>query len=236
MIGLIFAMDEEMDAAIASFHSTDTVIKAGLEFHCGEFYGKQAVIVRCGIGKVNAAACTQLMIDLFCPSSILMAGVAGGIASEMHPGDLVISDELIQHDMDVTGSGHKLGHIPRHKESIFRTDSRLLSAAVKAANTLSETEISWRVGRILTGDQYVCKSEKSRELREIFGGCCVEMEGASVGQVASMNSVPFIVIRSISDMADDIAESTYLAESVNAMNVMQDFLHTLMDCYPLDLV
>lgn len=236
MIGLIFAMDEEMDAAIESFHVNNTVVKAGLYFKLGHFWGRQAVAVRCGIGKVNAAACTQLMIDLFNPLSIVMAGVAGGIADDMRTGDLVISDELIQHDMDVTGSGHKPGYIPRQKESVFKSDARLVQAAVKAAAKLPADERSWRVGRILTGDQYVCQTEKSRILREQFAGCCVEMEGASVGQVASMNSIPFIIIRSISDMADDAAELTYIVESESAMFVMRDFFHTLMDVYPLDLI
>jgi adenosylhomocysteine nucleosidase len=211
MIGIIGAMEEEVKNIIEEMVNPKQKTIAGMVFWQGDFHGRPTVSVICGIGKVNAAVCAQLLITVYKVERIIFTGVAGALDPDVKVGDVVISRDCIQHDIDVTGSGYDFGVIPRMETNIFMADSEMVKLAVAAGKKLEEEGLSLRVhvGRVLSGDQYVCNREKSRWLHTYFSGTCVEMEGAAVAQVCYLNKVPFVIIRSISDGADDDAETTY---------------------------
>ena len=216
--GLIGAMDEEIAPLLDVMDVSFTRKIAGIIFYNGTVNGSTVVLARCGVGKVNAAVCAQLMITIFAVDRIIGLGVAGGILPGVKMGDIVVSTELLQHDMDATGAGHPLGMIPRMDEYIFPADPGLLNAARELLND-NVTKPDWMniyYGRILSGDQFICCNDKSVFLQESFDGYCVEMEGAAIAQVCYMNAIPVIVIRSISDGADANADKAYKLNSKNA--------------------
>lgn len=211
MIGIIGAMEEEVQQLLEEIEEPERIVQAGINFWRGTLRQKMVTLAYCGIGKVNAAICTQLLITVFRVDKVIFTGVAGGIYPKIGLGDIVISSEALEHDMDVTGSGHDYGKIPRMERYIFPADPELIQLARKAGENLKFEENAPQifVGRILSGDQYICSAEKASWLYEHFNGFCVEMEGAAVAHVCYLNNIPFVIIRSISDKADDTAEDTY---------------------------
>ena len=207
-IGIIGAMPEEIMILKSAMHITDIRSIASQEFYVGTLYEKEVVLVQGGIGKVNAAMCTQLLIDVFQISAVINTGVAGALSDELEIGDVVISLDAIQHDVDATAFGYKKGEIPQLKNSIFKADHHLISIAEKATDVLgAATNVFTK--RLVSGDQFISSLEKKRSLQEEFNGFCVEMEGASIAQVCVINNIPFVIIRSISDKADDTAEMAF---------------------------
>lgn len=207
-IGIIGAMEEEVLALREKLKVTDVRSIASLEFYVGTLHGKEIVLVKAGIGKVNAAICTQLLIDCFHIDSVINTGVAGALSDELDIGDIVISVDAIQHDMDATGFGYEKGVIPRMEESVFKADKRLVHIAEKASEVLSvNTNIFTK--RIVSGDQFISDPEKKKELIKEFSGFCTEMEGAAIAHACHVNKIPFVIIRSISDKADDSAEVNF---------------------------
>ncbi|MEO3947567.1 5'-methylthioadenosine/adenosylhomocysteine nucleosidase [Gorillibacterium sp. CAU 1737] len=207
--GLIGAMDEE----ITFFHEhlKEPVISryAGITFYEGRFQGQQVVLCKCGVGKVNAAICTQVLIDRYAVQAILFTGVAGALAPELEVGDVVVSVECMQHDMDVTPLGYARGIIPYQDLSLFPADERLVQLALEVGEERFQGRI--KSGRILSGDQFVASREVVERLYREMKGICAEMEGASVAQVCAMNEIPYVVIRSMSDKADGSAPDNYTA-------------------------
>jgi len=201
MIGIIGAMEEEVLELKNMMEVERIEKKANMEFFKGKLFGKDIVIVRSGIGKVNAALCTQILIDDFNVDIVINTGVAGRVNEMLNPGDVVISKDLVQHDVDGTCIGYKPGQIPRMDDYIFKADERLIDLALKATKDINEFKIY--VGRIATGDQVIADSKKLVWLRETFDALAVEMEGASIAHACYVNNVPFVVIRSISDFADE---------------------------------
>ena len=179
-----------------------------MDFHVGKLEGKDVVIVRSGIGKVNAAVCAQILISVFEVDCVINTGVAGSLRNEINIGDIVLSKDALNHDMDATGFGYEPGIIPRMDESVFKADEQLLSIA-KQVNEEVNTDISTFVGRVVSGDQFISDAEKKKYLVEKFQGYCTEMEGAAIAQTAYLNNVPYLVIRAISDKADNSAEMDY---------------------------
>ncbi|WP_010237269.1 5'-methylthioadenosine/adenosylhomocysteine nucleosidase [Clostridium arbusti] len=206
IIGIIGAMDEELELLLKEIKLEKKENKASMEFNCGELYGKTVVIVRCGIGKVNAAVCTQVLIDDFNVDSVINVGIAGGIGKNIFPGDIVIAENLVQHDMDTSAFGDKIGQIPRLNTYDFKCDNELVELAKKACASF---EKNFFTGRIVTGDQFVADIEKIKWLSEDFGAVACEMEGGSIAQVCYLNEIPFVVIRSISDNANNGAHMDY---------------------------
>ncbi|QUH29254.1 5'-methylthioadenosine/adenosylhomocysteine nucleosidase [Vallitalea guaymasensis] len=208
VVGIIGAMEEEVAALQKKMVIDQVEHCASLEFYIGKIFDKDVVVVRCGIGKVNAAVCTQIMIDKFNVDMIINTGVAGAVSNELNIADIVISSDALQHDMDATGFGYKLGEIPRMDVSCFKADEKLIELASKASkNKITDHNVF--VERIVSGDQFVSDMEVKKRLLDNFGGFCTEMEGASIAHVCHLNNVPFVVIRSISDKADNSAETNF---------------------------
>ena len=207
-IGIIGAMDEEESRLKEKMNVSKVEKKAGMEFFQGELSGKEAVIVKSGIGKVNAGICTQILVDDFNVDAVINTGVAGSLKNEINIGDIVLSKDALQHDMDATGFGYEPGVIPRMEESIFKGDETLIQVA-KEVNENVNAEISTFVGRVVSGDQFISDHAKKTELVENFAGYCTEMEGAAIAQVCYLNKLPFLIIRAISDKADNSATMDY---------------------------
>ena len=166
------------------------------------------VIVRSGIGKVNAGICTQILADLFQVDAVINTGIAGSLKAEINIGDIVVSTDAIQHDMDATGFGYEPGVIPRMPVSCFEADKRLVKAAEDACKE-AVPEVGIFAGRIVSGDQFISDRQVKNRITAQFGGMCTEMEGAAIAQAAYLNSIPFVIIRAISDKADDSATVDY---------------------------
>lgn len=206
-IGIIGAMPEEVASLIAEMSIEKKVKKAMMEFNHGRIYDKEVVIVVSGIGKVNAAVCTQILADDFNVDAVINVGIAGGIGTNIYPGDVVVATDLVEHDMDTTSFGDRPGQIPNMDVFDFKCDEKLVELAKKACEEIKD--INSFSGRIVSGDQFIANVEKIRWLSEEFGALSCEMEGASIAHVAYLNQKPFVVIRSISDNANNGAHMDY---------------------------
>ena len=209
-IGIIGAMEEEVEALRAKLEHPEKMTRASMDFYSGVLEGREAVIVRSGIGKVNAGICTQILADVFQVDAVINTGIAGSLAAQIDIGDIVVSTDAVQHDMDATGFGYDLGVIPRMETSCFEADKALVEAAVAACRE-AVPEIKVFTGRIVSGDQFVSDRETKDRIAKVFGGMCTEMEGAAIAQAAWLNKIPFVIIRAISDKADDSATMDYPA-------------------------
>jgi adenosylhomocysteine nucleosidase len=154
------------------------------------------------------AACTQILASTYQVDALINTGVAGGLYGPINIGDIVLSSDTLQHDMDATGFGYDLGVIPQMEQSVFYGDQLLIEKAKEACEEVNP-EISVYVGRVVSGDQFISSDEKKKFLIEQFDGYCAEMEGAAMAQVAHLNQIPFVVIRAISDKADHSATMNY---------------------------
>ncbi|WP_297430217.1 5'-methylthioadenosine/adenosylhomocysteine nucleosidase [Clostridium sp.] len=206
-IGIIAAMAEELEILLADLTLEEKLEKANMTFHKGTLYGKTVVAVVCGIGKVNSAICTQILASEYKVDKVINVGVAGGIGKEIYPGNIVVAENLVQHDMDTTAFGDKVGQIPRLDTFDFKCDKEMVALAKKACEEIPE--LNSFIGRIASGDQFIANIEKIQWLDKEFGAISCEMEGASIAQVCYLNSIPFVVIRSISDNANNGAHMDY---------------------------
>ena len=198
MIGIIGAMDEEVEQLVEVMEITREETKACMTFKAGKLAGKDVVIVRSGIGKVNAAACTQILVDDFKADYIINTGIAGSLKAEIDIADVVISSDVLHHDMDATGFGYPLGQIPRMDTLSFAADERLIKLAGEACKNA-----------VVSGDQFISDKAVKERISSNFDGFCTEMEGAAIAQVSYLNKVPFVILRTISDKADDSATMDY---------------------------
>lgn len=207
-IGIIGAMDEEVSILKEKMELAKVTDMASMEFYEGKLAGKDAVIVRSGIGKVNAAVCTQILASVFQADCVINTGVAGSLKNEINIGDIVLSEDALNHDMDATGFGYEPGIIPRMETSVFKADESLVHLA-KSINEEVNPDIATFVGRVVSGDQFISDTDKKNMLVSQFHGYCTEMEGAAIAQTAYLNNIPYLVIRAISDKADHTAEMDY---------------------------
>ena len=207
-IGIIGAMELEVDTLKAQMTVTGQTTKAGMEFFEGTLGQAQVVIVRCGIGKVNAAMCVQILIDLFEVTHVINTGVAGSLNAALDIGDIVISQDVIHHDMDVRVFGYALGQVPQLDTLAFPGDDNLIRLALNSCEE-ANPGLHTAVGRIVSGDQFISGKEVKDRLIAEFHADCTEMEGAAIAHAAYLNGIPFVVIRAISDKADDSAEMDY---------------------------
>lgn len=210
VIGIIGAMEEEVAALKEKMELTGVLKKASMEFYQGTLQGKKVVVVRSGIGKVNAGLCTQILADVFGVTHVINTGIAGSLDARIDIGDIVISTEALQHDMDATQFGYPLGQIPRMETLAFPADETMGKLAKEACEKVNP-EIRVFMGRVVTGDQFIASREVKDRIKEDFDGLCTEMEGAAIAQAAWLNQIPFVIIRAISDKADDSAEMDYPA-------------------------
>mgnify|MGYP002544724476 FL=1 len=209
-IGIIGAMEVEVKELKEQMQITRQLTKAGMEFCEGILEGQDVVVVRSGVGKVNAAVCTQILIDVFDVKAVINTGIAGSLKAEINIGDLVISSDLVHHDMDAVSFGYPKGQIPQMKEFSFQADECLRKIAHNVCEEVNP-EIQVFEGRIASGDQFVCDQGVKDAIVKEFGAYAVEMEGAAIGQAAALNGVPFLIIRAISDKADNSANMDYPA-------------------------
>lgn len=212
LIGIIGAMDSELETLLAAMTEKKQETLYGLAFTTGTLDGCAVVLVKAGIGKVNAARCTQLLIDRFSPSAIVNTGIAGGLAPGLSVGDVVVAAGVLQHDFDVTAFGHAKGYLCTGGDdtaaTVFPADEALSGCFAAAAQAiLGEGHV--HRGLIATGDQFISGAEHKSALYSEFRAMAAEMEGGAIAQVAAMDGVPFAVIRSISDLADGTAADSF---------------------------
>ena len=226
-VGIIGAMDNEIALLKDRMLITGTETVSGMTFYRGTLSGCPVVLVHCGWGKVNAGICAQTLILRYGVKAIIFTGVAGSLRSEIGIGDIVVSVDAVQHDMDLTALGYPKGKFNDNSVSEFAADPELRRRAVASAAVAAPQQKVFE-GRICSGDQFVADSQTKQELAETFGGLCCEMEGAAIAQVCTVNMVPFCVIRCISDGGDEDSSADYrdnlqLAAAGSA-NTVLDFI------------
>lgn len=207
-IGIIGAMELEVEELKSKMTVANIVEKAGMEFFEGTLNNASVVIVRSGVGKVNAALCIQILADDFNVTHIINTGVAGSLNAKLDIGDILISKDAIHHDVDATIFGYQLGEVPQLGVREFVADETLATLA-KATCEEVNSDIHAMLGRVVSGDQFISSKEVKNNLIANFQGDCAEMEGASIAHGAYLNNIPFVIIRAISDKADDSAEMDY---------------------------
>ena len=196
MIGIIGAMDIEADYLKGLIEDKKTNVCSGIEFCSGKIFGKDVVVATSGIGTVFAALCAQTMINLYNPQVIINSGVAGALKPGMKVYDVVVADKTCQHDMDTTAFGDPPGLISGINKIYFECDERVKSVLSEAVRSSGLTAVS---GTVATGDKFVADGESKQKISETFDACACEMEGGSIGQVCFAGSVPYGVLRTISD-------------------------------------
>lgn len=207
-IGIIGAMELEVETLKAKLSGERITTRASMDFHEGTLNGTPVVVVRCGIGKVNAALCVQILADLFQVTHIINTGVAGSLNAQLDIGDILISRDAVHHDMDVSPLGYEPGQVPQLDTFAFPADQHMMEEA-KAACERVCGDIHALYGRVVSGDQFISSAEVKERLISMFHGDCAEMEGASIAHGAYLNGIPFVIIRAISDKADGSAEMDY---------------------------
>jgi len=202
-IGIIGAMDEEIMELKKYMTHAESVDIAGIRFYDGKLFDKECVVVKSGVGKVFSAMTAQILIDKFNVGKIIFTGLAGSINKDIHIGDIVVGERAIQYDMDASQLGCKIGQILYTDYQFFYSDKKMVDTAMKTK--IAETNIF--KGTILTGDSFLSHDEQKKrsKLFNEFKGDCLEMEGAAVAQVCTLNNVPFVIIRIMSDNADESA-------------------------------
>lgn len=208
MIGIIGAMEEEVAKIKELMTEAQELEKAGMTFLKGNLKGKEVVVVRSGIGKVNAAICTQILADIFSIKTVINTGIAGAINKDINIGDIVLSTDAVQSDMDARAFGYKLGQIPRMDVLAFEANKTLLDLAFEKCKEVNP-QINVFKGRISTMDKFVASKEVKESIEKDFSAYCTEMEGAAIAHTAYLNNIDFIIIRAISDKADGSADVDY---------------------------
>ncbi|HZK57131.1 MAG TPA: 5'-methylthioadenosine/adenosylhomocysteine nucleosidase [Clostridia bacterium] len=226
--GIIGAMDEEICILRNEMEVREIKTVANMDFYTGTIKDKEIVLVRCGIGKVNAAICTQILISVFGIKTVINIGVAGAIKDTLDISDIVISTDVQQHDFDVTGFGYKLGEIPGMGKSIFPASEILIENAMDASKKVLFDNKAIK-GRIVSGDIFVNDINLKQELLKNFNGCCTEMEGAAIGHTCYVNNIPFVVIRAISDKADGSAHGNFNRFVHEAANHSKDIVRIMLE-------
>ena len=230
MLGIIGAMDEEVAKIKERLENVEVQTFGGMDFYKGNFEGKSVVVVRSGSGKVNAAVCAQILADRYQVSGIVNTGIAGSLMAKIDIGDIVLSTDALQHDMDATNFGYPAGQIPRMDVLSFPADPKLLALAKECCGRVNP-EIHTYEGRVVSGDQFISDQKKKDWLIETFHGYCTEMEGAAIAQAAYLNGIPFLIIRAISDKADNSANVDYPTFEAQAIIHSVNLMLEMIRCY-----
>ena len=208
MLGIIGAMDEEVAKLKETMQDVTVETKASMEFYKGTMNGKEVVVVRSGIGKVNAGICTQILCDLYHVDAVINTGIAGSLNAKIDIGDIVLSTDALQHDMDATGFGYEPAEVPLMGKKTFEADASLRSLIAETCREVNP-EIGVFEGRVVSSDQFISDGDVKDRLVRMFAPYCTEMEGAAIAQAAWLNQIPFVIIRAISDKADGSAHMDY---------------------------
>ena len=207
-IAIIGAMDCEINKLRDLLENIKTEESNNLTIYTGKIHEHDVILAKSGVGKVCAALNTQYIIDKYSPEMIINTGVAGGIGQELSIGDVVIGENLVQHDFDATVLGYAKGYmcngISPDKPTVFYSDKKLVDFTEKLLKVNLKNSNVHR-GRIATGDMFVGTVEKKKEIGQTFGAIAAEMEGCAIAQTSNANNIPCIIIRAISDLADGTA-------------------------------
>ncbi len=225
MIGIIGAMGIEIKALSDMLENRKSETVSGIEFLRGTIWGKEVVLAVCGVGKVFAAICAQTMILKYAPEVIINTGVAGTLSNELSIGNIALSENVVQHDMDTSPLGDPKGLISGINVVKFPADKDLIELL---KNAIEKQNIPYRIGTIATGDRFLASQDVKDEIVKEFGAIAGEMEGGSIGHVCYVNNVRFCVLRAISDSADGTGAEDYFAFLEKAANaavcVMKEFI------------
>jgi adenosylhomocysteine nucleosidase len=206
-LGIIGAMAVEIAALKDNMEDIRESNQAGMTFYEGKLKGLSVVLVQCGVGKINAAMCTQILISCYGVTAVVNTGIAGSLCAELDIADLVISRDAIHHDFDLRFWGRPVGQVPGLDVIAFPADEALVNAAFAAAEGVNPGHT--KIGRVASGDQFICSAEQKDTIIANTQADCAEMEGASIAHTAYRNGVPFVIVRAISDKADNSAEMDY---------------------------
>ena len=231
MIGLISALEEELVLFKEHSDIDQVVSQSGIDFHFGNLAGQKVILLKCGVGKVNAAVATQLLIDRFGVNAVLFSGLAGALVPHIHRGDIVISNFVVQYDVDLSAFGRRPGEIPELAR-LIEADPKLVRAAAEGFEDFARENDCDRqliVGTIATGDSFVSDKDRINWLQREFGAVAAEMEGGAVGQVCQMNKVPFVVIRVISDGAGGKAAGEFIMFLDEASEVSFNIIRAMLE-------
>lgn len=209
--GIIGAMEDEVGDIKEAMSDVQVTTISGMEFTEGTIDGNKAIVVQCGMGKVNAGICAQTLINNFGVTRVINTGVAGSLSDELGLNDFVISTDAVQHDFDVSPIGFKKGEIPYTGLIAFTADETMRKQAVEAVKQVSP-DSKVLEGRVCTGDQFINTDEQVKKITGEYGGLCAEMEGGAIAQVCHLNETPFVIIRAISDDSDHAAYEKFNAE------------------------
>ena len=228
MIGIIGAMEEEITNLKSHMQVDEVQTIAGMSFYKGAVKGTKLVLVRSGIGKVNAGICTQILASVYGVDTVINTGIAGSLNADIDIGDIVVSTSLVQYDVDARNFGYKLGEIPRMNIVEFPADKYLIDKTQSVFDSLG-LGIKLYKGMVATGDKFVSEDSLKAEIISNFHAYCVEMEGAAIAQVAMLNNMACVVIRAISDKADNSADVDYRSFEAKAIENMSKISLALVD-------
>lgn len=206
-LGIIGAMRQEIETLLEKMEDKTFRNIAGSTFCGGKLEGLDTVVVQCGVGKVNAALCAQILCDCFGVTHLVNTGIAGSLCAELDIGDLVVSRDAMYHDMDCHVVNYPVGQVPGMDVLAFPADEMLIRCAFEAAESVHPGHT--RVGRVASGDQFVANQAQKETIIRVTDGLCTEMEGAAIAHTAYRNGIPFVILRAISDKADNSAEMDY---------------------------
>ena len=228
MIGIIGAMEEEITNLKSHMQVDEVQTIAGMSFFKGAVKGTKLVLVRSGIGKVNAGICTQILASVYGVDTVINTGIAGSLNADIDIGDIVVSTSLVQYDVDARNFGYKLGEIPRMNIVEFPADQYLIDKTQNVFDSLG-LGIKLYKGMVATGDKFVSEDSLKAEIISNFHAYCVEMEGAAIAQAAMLNNMACVVIRAISDKADNSADVDYRSFEAKAIENMSKISLALVD-------
>jgi adenosylhomocysteine nucleosidase len=228
-IAIIGAMEEEVTLLRENIEGKKQEIVAGCEFTFGKMHGAEVILLKSGIGKVNAAMSTTILLEKYKPDYIINTGSAGGFNPILNVGDAVISSEVRHHDVDVTAFGYEYGQVPQ-LPAAFLADEKLVAIAEAAAKEITEIQVV--KGAIATGDSFMNDPVRVDFIRTKFDNLqAVEMEAAAIAQVAHQFNVPFVIIRSLSDIAgkeSDVSFDQFLDKAaVNSATLVMKMVDAL---------
>lgn len=206
-LGIIGAMEQEVETLLAEMTETTSATVAGSTFYEGKLSGLDVVVVQCGIGKVNAALCVQILCTQYGITHAVNTGIAGSLCADLDIGDLVVSADAMYHDFDCVHFGYPYGKVPGMDVVSFPADETMVKLAQAAAEQVHPDHVT--VGRVASGDQFVADQKVKDRIIANTGALCTEMEGAAIAQTAYRNKIPFVILRAISDKADNSAEMDY---------------------------
>lgn len=206
-LGIIGAMEVEIATLVERLAEKSSATWAGSTYYTGRLEGLDVVVVQCGVGKVNAAMCAQILCDRYEVTHLVNTGVAGSLDANLDIGDLLISKDAIHHDMNCNYLNYPTGQVPGLPVLTFEADKRLIDCAFRVAEEVNPGHT--KIGRVASGDQFISNKAQKEKIIADTGASCAEMEGSAIAHTAYRNGIPFVIIRAISDKADDSAQMDY---------------------------